>query len=202
VSVNEGRVIGTTGPFVRVTLAGDDGALAGLAGDQPRLVAARGGAATLRVEIQSPLWAEFDQIEIYANTVPVAVPEEGPHGTTVPRYGVEPTQVLNAGADFSVEQVDFELRGVRAGRWQTEVEVPLSVERDTWVVVLVRGTDGVSRPLWPMNPQDLEHDSNQTLDDLTDGNLGEGGNPALAFTNPLFLDADGNGRFDPSHELP
>lgn len=33
-------------------------------------------------------------------------------------------------------------------------------------------------------------------DALTDGNFGEGGHTAFAFTNPLFIDADGNGRFD------
>jgi hypothetical protein len=48
-----------------------------------------------------------------------------------------------------------------------------------------------------MNPQDLDEDSNPTLDDLTDGNLGEAGVLALAFTNPLFIDADGNGTFEP-----
>jgi hypothetical protein len=47
-----------------------------------------------------------------------------------------------------------------------------------------------------MNPQDLDEEDNRTLDDLTDGNLGEGGNPALAFSNPLYIDFDGNGRFD------
>jgi hypothetical protein len=65
------------------------------------------------------------------------------------------------------------------------------------VVVTVKGTDGISPPLWPMNPQDLDRETNQTLADLTDGNLGEGGQPAFAFTNPIYLDVDGNGRFDP-----
>ena len=35
--------------------------------------------------------------------------------------------------------------------------------------------------------------SNTTLADLTDGNLGEAGVPAFAFTNPLFIDVDGDG---------
>jgi len=202
VSVAEGRVIGTNGPFVRVTLSGDDGTVAGLAADQPRLVSATSGTGTLRIEVQSALWAPFDQIEVYANTVPVPVPEEGPNGIMVPRYAVAPSFVLNAGEDFALREVDFELRGIRSGRWEADVELPLAAENDTWVMVLVRGTDGVSPPLWPMNPQDLDQESNTTLDDLTDGNLGEGGNPALAFTNPLFLDVDGNGHFDPSHERP
>lgn len=84
----------------------------------------------------------------------------------------------------------------KARRLEADIDLPLTVYQDSWVVALVKGTDGVSRPIWPMNPQDLTEERNTTLDDLTDGNLGEGGNPALAFTNPLFIDVDGNGRFD------
>ena len=45
-------------------------------------------------------------------------------------------------------------------------------------------------------PFSLSPDSNTTLVDLTDGNLGERGVLALGFTNALYLDVDGNGRFD------
>ena len=31
------------------------------------------------------------------------------------------------------------------------------------------------------------------LEELIDGNLGEEGTPAFAFTNPLFIDVDGDG---------
>jgi hypothetical protein len=68
---------------------------------------------------------------------------------------------------------------------------------DTWVVVLVRGTDGVSRPLFPVVPNDLDATTNTTLAGLTDGNLGEDGVSATAFTNPVFIDVNGNGLFDP-----
>jgi hypothetical protein len=205
-SVNQGRLIGTSGPFVQITIEGDGGAQGGHDLDLPTLVPATTGTVTIRVDIQSPLWAEFDRIEVYANTVPIPVPDEGPHGITVPRYTVEPAIVLDAGTDFDITHVAIlpppPDTTPLATRLEADVEIPLSIETDTWVVVLVKGTDGVSRPMWPMNPQDLEQDSNQTLDDLTDGNLGEGGNPGLAFTNPLYLDYDGNGTFDPSMELP
>ena len=64
---------------------------------------------------------------------------------------------------------------------------------DTWVVAMARGSDGVSEPLFPVLPASLDRDSNTTLEDLTDGNLGEGGTPAFAFTNPLFIDVNGDG---------
>jgi hypothetical protein len=118
-------------------------------------------------------------------------------GVEVPRYTVSPAQTLAAGVDFDIDRVVVDPNDPAAARLEASVDVPLSIEGDTWVVVLVKGTDGVSRPLWPMNPQDLDEESNPTLDALTDGNLGEAGVLALAFTNPLFIDADGNGTFEP-----
>lgn len=201
-SVRDGRVVGSNAPFVRVAVEGDDGSIASLDLDRPTLVSATTGSALLRVDIQSPEWAEFDTVEVYVNTVPRAEPDSNFHGVTTPRYAVEPTFVLFAGEDFAVERVTVDDSVPGAARWEAHVELPLVLSRDAWIVVIVRGTDGVSRPLWPMNPQDLQREGNETLDDLTDGNLGEGGNLALAFTNPLFVDVDGNGRFDPSMEMP
>ena len=77
--------------------------------------------------------------------------------------------------------------------------------KDTWVVVLVRGTDNVSEPIFPIVPNNLNSSSNPTLADLIDGNLGELGVPATAFSNPLFItvkkqtdpgDTDGDGCSD------
>lgn len=201
-SVRQGRSVGSNAPFLRVTLAGDGGATAGLGVGEAKLVRATARDVTLRLKVQSPSWAEFDTIEVFANTVPFPMPDENLHGVQVPRYVAEPTLVLTAGADFEIENVTVDPSVPGASRLEADLDIPLFVEEDMWVVVLVKGTDGVSHPLWPMNPQDLEQEGNTTLDDLTDGNLGEGGNPALAFSNPLFVDADGNGRFDPPRPNP
>jgi hypothetical protein len=64
------------------------------------------------------------------------------------------------------------------------------------VVALVRGTAGVSRPLFPIVPG-LDASQNPTFENLIDGNLGEGGDLSLAFTNPLFVDTDGDGQWTP-----
>jgi hypothetical protein len=47
--------------------------------------------------------------------------------------------------------------------------------------------------MFPIVPEDLDEASNTTLADLTDDNLGQDGVPAYAFTNPLFIDIDGDG---------
>ena len=115
----------------------------------------------------------------------------------VPRYEAGASITLDRGSDFSVEEVVIDAQISGASRWQAEVDIPLTITRDSWVVVMVSGSDGVSEPLWPINPQDIGIEGNDTLDDLLDGNLGEAGNRAIAFTNPLFLDFDGNGSYDP-----
>jgi hypothetical protein len=77
-----------------------------------------------------------------------------------------------------------------ASHLEATATFPLSgIAADAWIVVLVRGTDGVSRPLFPVLPNSLASAGNTTLAQLTDGNLGELGILALAFTNPLYVDA-------------
>jgi hypothetical protein len=86
-------------------------------------------------------------------------------------------------------------------RLVTDVTVPITIAEDTWVIVVVRGTDNVSHPLFPIQPQDISESGNDTVEDLTDNgaalpwNLGESGQLALAYTNPLFFD-DGDSTCD------
>jgi hypothetical protein len=181
-NVNAGRVVASNAPFVRFTLEGDEDAVAGLELGKPLLVPATGGQAKIRVNVQSPEWAAFDTIDVYANATATEEDDENLHGVQVPRYKAVPTLSLVAGQDFEVNRAEIDPQS-GAARLEADVEVPLSVTADTWVVVVVRGTDDVSRPMWPMNPKDLDESGNETLDDLTDGNLGEEGNLALAFTS-------------------
>lgn len=192
-SVLNGQAIATNGPFLNVIAVGVEDRQAGLAFGQSNLLLASDGGATLLVNVRSPSWAPFDEIAVYVSTVPVPADD----GTPVPRYAVSPTRTLHAGTDFQVREVEVAEGDATATRLETDVQISVPSERDAWVVVTVKGNDGVSPPLWPMNPHDLDRESNQTLAQLTDGNLGEGGQPAFAFTNPIYLDVDGNGQFDP-----
>jgi hypothetical protein len=113
-------------------------------------------------------------------------------------FTANPTQTLVAGSDFPLPApvvVDPTVPG--AERRELQLVVPFALSQDTWFVVLVKGTDGVSRPMFPVYPSDLDAASNPTLPDLLDGNLGQGGTMALAATNALFADVDGNPGFDP-----
>ena len=197
-NVNAGRAIGTNAPFVRVTTAAaSTGENGGLALGLPTLIKTTDGNATITVDIQSPLWAEFDQVEYYINQVPTPDDYDS-DPSTPPFYRVTPDVIQTAGVDFTVNTVnDFPLIP-GAGHLEATTSLKLSgLAVDTWVVVFVRGTDGVSRPLFPVVPNDLDATTNTTLAGLTDGNLGEDGVSATAFTNPVFIDVDGNGVFDP-----
>ena len=50
---------------------------------------------------------------------------------------------------------------------------------------------GVSQPMFPVMSGDIPPGTNQTLADLLDGNLNEGGVLALGYTNALYADVDG-----------
>jgi len=58
-----------------------------------------------------------------------------------------------------------------------------------------------TRTLFPMVPNSLKTSTNTTLANLTDGNLGEDGMTALAFTNPIFVDVDGGGWTPPGVQV-
>jgi hypothetical protein len=199
-NVNAGRAIGSNGLFVRVELEGDGGATASHALGDPLTAPAIGGTADVNVHVEAPTWAQYDKIEIYVNSDPACVDGYSFMGTVDRVCDVTPDYVLNKGVNFtaptSTGVSGFGLRQV------TNVSQTIPVTEDTWVIVVVRGTDGVSKPIFPMNPQDLQTTPatlNDTLAELTDGgvappwNLNEEGALATAFTNPLYLDFENNG---------
>ena len=176
-TVAEGRVFVTNAPFIEVTIDADGGT-AGLALEHELEVASGDGFATVNVFVRSPEWAEFDRINLYINNAPEQ------KSADPPRYTVCADEVLDAGTDFTVEMVD--------GAWQTEASFALEgLTDDTWVVVKVEGTDGVSEPLFPVEPNSLFAAGNNSLADLSGSNLGQGGVLATAISNPLFINVTG-----------
>ncbi|MDX2167538.1 MAG: hypothetical protein SF182_10760 [Deltaproteobacteria bacterium] len=189
-AVAAGRAIGGQGAFVTPRLRADDGsgASADLTLEGATTVASSNGKVILEARVQAPIWAPFDRIEIYANaTTVVARTRDG-----VPTlYAAEPSLVLAAGADFTVERVVVDPDVPGAERFEATISVPYTLDRDTWFVVLAKGTDGVSRPMFPVIAGDLNAATNTTVAELTDGNLGEGGVLSLGFSNALYADVDG-----------
>ncbi|TFH23143.1 MAG: hypothetical protein E4H03_06840 [Myxococcales bacterium] len=189
-SVLAGKATGGQGIYVQARLVAneDPGLVADLTLAGSTLVSITDAVAgvDLEIDVQAPAWAEYDRIEVYANAGTVA-------DIAVPQlFTATPTVVLDAGVDFTVTSTNVFPAVPGATRLDASVSVSFaSLAGDTWFVVVVRGRDGVSRPMFPIYPRDLDTGSNTTLADLIDGNLGEDGTMALGATNALYVDADG-----------
>lgn len=189
-AVKAGRAVSGQGIYVQTRLVANDGS--GAAADFTRsgstIVHSAAGGVTLEIRVQAPLWAPYDTIEIYANAPTTAT--RTVHGTPV-EYRGTPERTLHAGSDFAVQTVDVVPAVAGAQRLETTLSVAYpALAQDTWFVVLVRGTDGVSRPMFPVFPRNLAAGGNATLAQLLDGNLGEAGTLAMGFTNALYADVD------------
>lgn len=194
-NVNDGRAFGSNGPIVRVrVLAASTTQEGRLDLGYPTEIATSNGEVEVEVDVQSPVWAEFDRIELYVNsttTCSATSRESGAGMITLKRYAIAPDEVQTAPLDFAVSPVV-----VAPGHSRLEASTSFTLTgltQDVWIVAMVKGTDGVSKPLFPVVPNSLQQSGNGTLAGLTDGNLGEAGMTALAFTNPIYVDVDGGG---------
>jgi hypothetical protein len=190
-AVANGRVVGGQGVYVQTRLLAEDGSggVADLTLAGSTLVASANGMVDLEIHVQAPAWARYDRIEIYANAATARA------GNNYLYTGV-PTRTLLAGVDFAVDEVNVFPRVAGATRLETLHTESFALGEDTWFVVVVKGSDGVSAPMFPVFPDNLAQSGNTTLAALLDGNLGESGVTALGVTNALFADVDGGG-FDP-----
>jgi hypothetical protein len=200
-NVVEGRVTGTNGPFVTIntdaTCTGSGATTGGLAIGESTLICntegITGGSVDVTLTINSPAWAKYDTVELYVNSATQLWDHDGEPGTP-DRYRALADVVLTAPADFTVDPVNDFPSIPGATHWNSTVTHTLTgLTDDVWIIAVVKGTDGTSEPLFPFYPNSLSSGSNATLADLTDGNLGEGGMTAVAYTNPLYVDVDGGG---------
>ena len=194
-TVVSGKVVGTNAPFVTIQASGR---YQGQPGEANLSVSGTTGLAidsgsdvTVTLRIASASWAQVDSVDFYINNQPELTTAPG----QAARYGVCPDRTVSAG-DPGWSATEVVVNPDIPGASRTEIEVTLTlpgISADTWLVAIAHGTDGVSPPLFPIVPEDIDRVSNTTLEDLTDDNIGEGGVPAYAFTNPLFIDVGGDG---------
>jgi hypothetical protein len=192
-AVVTGRAVGGQGVYVQTRLLATDGsgdaADLSLAGDTAMTDAT--GNVVLEIQVQSPAWARWDRVEVYANAATATA------GSPF-LFGATPTVVLDEGdcnpatlgdGDFDVT-VTPSVGGVGgADRLSATLSVPFGpLATDTWFVVVVKGTDGQCAPMYPIYPDDLNQAANTTLAQLVDGNVGQGGVLALGATNALYFE--------------
>lgn len=197
-AVKAGKAVGGQGVYVQTRLLATDGSggVADLTLSGTTLVQVTNGEVDLEIHVQAPLWAEYDTIKIYRNAQTCVA---GKNGGVPVLFGAVPTLTLTAGptdtgSEFSVTQVNDFPSIPGAGHRESHRTARLSgLAGDAWVAVVVKGTPGVSRPMFPIYPRNLAAASNTTLANLLDGNLGQGGVLALGVANALYVDTDGNG---------
>jgi hypothetical protein len=212
-AVNEGRNVCTNGPFVRVSIVGDGGAVASHDLADDLIVPATLGTATLHVDIQSPTWAEYDEIDVYFNNVPSCV-------TSPVNFLGSTKKVCTATPNFTLTPVKSTVPVNGDFRLESATIQGLTITQDSWVIVVVRGKDNVSKPLFPMNPQSMVAKActgdpcracgiglppcgffgacavtNATTAELSDGNLNQCGVLSMAIANPLFIDFENDGLY-------
>ena len=102
------------------------------------------------------------------------------------------------GGQFDITTVNVQ-PGVPGGqRQEVTANVPFSgLTEDTWFAVVVRGTDGVCQPMFPIYPRSIATAGNTTLANLLDGDVGEQGTMALGVANALYANVDGEAGFQP-----
>ncbi len=200
-------VIVSNGPFVRVRAAGTDASAIG------SVIPARGGSVALDIEVVSTAWAPISTVEVFANQTPDALPAGAP-SALIPtacftaRVSRQPADTCDAAPLGGAQalQVAFETvaHAPGAGRWRARARftaVLADLPRrsgargdDAWIVVRALGT----RALYPEVPAGVVTSANGAVlaagdDAAFEATLERVGVAAQAITNPIFVDADGDG---------
>jgi hypothetical protein len=172
-----------------------------------RELAAVAGQVTINISVQSPAWAEFDVIEVFANDVP----ELGVAQTAllpVKCYVLDPEALGPndpcSSAPLGAEVMTVDTVVLSPGHERFEAEVTLTVAaddpihpdggtgQDAWLVVRARGNRGIY-PLLLNGVLSSENLATLVSGDGVEALLLGNGVPASAFTAPIYLDLDGGG---------
>ena len=164
-ALNDGRAIGTNGPMFTISLRNAQGDEVGLGST---LDATTDGRVFGLVEIQMPEWIEVDSLDLYVNREDVVLPAGVQIDTEL-----EPTQTVDISLDPNTDLQTVSTGQVEHKRWVKRVEFELTVDRDAYVIVMLRGRKEGARSMKPVLPS-------------------EGVKP-FAFSNPIFVDRDGQG---------
>ena len=186
-------VVVTNGPFVKLTV---DGTGIG------RTATHAGGPLTIHVEVTSAAWAAVDTVELFANaTFDVPTPKGGTAPAMAPALCFSSRATPPARCAGALGGVRALTATVSGGKQSIVLDVNdvtpdqiLALERaggtgkDLWLVARATGTVG----MFPTIPAGVDAKA-ATVDQLIAGNTQDIGVGALAFTNPVYVDVDGNG---------
>ncbi|HUR42239.1 MAG TPA: carboxypeptidase regulatory-like domain-containing protein [Verrucomicrobiae bacterium] len=152
------------------------------------------GTVTVDITVKSPAWAPYNQILVFVNGDTERHKDQLGQPTSPPRYrvcgpGTAQTYTLNAAGAAGFTRTEVEAIPGNAGSMRFETVKQVTVNNpggDFWIVVLVRGTRGVSPSMWPVVPNDFEDGADNIA-----GNADDVGVRALAMSNPIYVDVNG-----------
>ncbi len=192
-------VIVTNGPFLRLTVDGQ-----GIG----RTVAHAAGPLHVEARVVTPAWAEVDTIEIFANATFDTLKKGGTPaplqpvlcGTTRAAPSARCAGAIGGARALMVRRVEAFAGDPNTARLELTLEAQVdpaelaarnragAAGADLWLLARATGDRG----LFPVIPVGI--DPSVPLADLVErGDLAGRGVPALAFTNPIFVDVDGGG---------
>jgi hypothetical protein len=188
-SIKAGRLMATYGPFIQLWL-----------GDREigeTLSASAGEKFDLRIRIQSPLWFDVDRVEVYRSGRLI-------HVFTGSGDELDP--------DSSVDVSGLRLPNQRVVNLEATIE-ETAPDGDAWYVVIAMGLEGrdlspvySEHPFLKLQIGDILSRSFSSIPlpfDISGALI-----PRVfrvypyGFTNPVFLDVDGNGEYDAPHSAP
>ncbi len=166
------NVIGTSGPFIRFSIDGNP--IGSLVHPKTWL------GSRAEISVSAPAWVPVNEVRVYANGELLKKFD----ATTNPSVQAAPSDATSTGG---VERfhTTFRVSPARDTYYTVEAGIPLPdvVDRNGDGVV-----DSIAGSTTPGIPQPVV---GGVYNDIAPGFV------PIAFTNPIFLDRDGNGKFDP-----
>ena len=178
-ALRHGDAIISSGPMVTLRLESN-----GRSGGLGDLIDVSGGQAILHVRIETPLWGSVDTLEVVANAFFADPTREDEPLPAVPLVHLEPTPVQRAnGGQALVATADIAIN---------TNEEPFG-GRDGWLIARVGGQHSHLYPVLPKGGGTLDTSADTPEEFLSD-TFGE---HPYALTNPIFLDGNGDGTWQP-----
>ena len=207
-AVLEGYTSGSNALYMTVKAQTQQGDIGGLeqgddAGTKSRPLNSGGAPVSLAIDIASPTWAEYDRVAVYVNGATRRHKDAtGLLNLSPARYRLcAPTLSKSLGA--SEGKNSFALHTVVAAsdgtntfeRFESSTHFTLDpvsdlrFTRDYWLVVIAYGSPQNTRPLWPVVPEGFRDSG----DGFKTRSAADMGTFAMAVSNPVYVDVDGDG---------
>jgi hypothetical protein len=183
-NLRAGRAFGSSGPILRVTAVG-----AGTTASFGELVPAAGGNVEVWIEVETPVWYSVSTAEIFLTQT--YVDDDGD------------SQELTLAPTLTTNLIASDVSRANGGlgrRYQASVTLDDDDLgwRDGWLVVRVRGPGSSQYPVALSAGGATIHPTGTSPETFVTYHHNR---EPFALGNPIFLDRNGNGRYDPPHPL-